>query len=215
VLHLKEALASLIDVIQTYNGAVTAIATAVIAFFTVVLAWVTNRQARLTKQSVRISELALTELERPVLHVVEPTLSLDDSDAEEGMRVNYKISNFGRTPATLHEISVRLAVLSALPKPPEYGGILKNVIIVPQGQTIPMLSRGLSAGSRAEYRNKPGDGGVDAFFFGYMKYTDIFGNRHFAGFALKHDAIEKIWLVTGGPDYNFHRLDQGSRRTWR
>ncbi|HEV7983972.1 MAG TPA: hypothetical protein VGP86_13850 [Xanthobacteraceae bacterium] len=71
-----------------------------------------------------------------------------------------------------------------------------------------MLPRGISDGSISAYLEKPGDGGVDVFFFGRMKYADIFGSRHTTGFGLKFDSIEKIWLVTGGGTYNYDRTER-------
>lgn len=58
-----------IDFLQTYNGAVTAVATVFIAVFTVVLSIVSRRQAVLTRDSVRIAERALTTAERAFVFV--------------------------------------------------------------------------------------------------------------------------------------------------
>jgi hypothetical protein len=63
---------TVVDFLQTYDGAVTAVATVIIAAFTIVLVVVTNRQARLTKESVEIANRALTELEAPVAPNMRP-----------------------------------------------------------------------------------------------------------------------------------------------
>ena len=46
---------AIIDFLQTYNGAVTAVASVLIGLFTGVLARVTGRQARLTRESIDLA----------------------------------------------------------------------------------------------------------------------------------------------------------------
>jgi hypothetical protein len=66
---------SLFDLLENYNGAITALATIAISLFTLVLVIVTRRQAILTKEAVRISERALISTERAFVF-------LDDFDPE-------------------------------------------------------------------------------------------------------------------------------------
>jgi hypothetical protein len=63
------------DLLENYNGAITALATFAISIFTLVLVIVTRRQAILTKEAVRISERALISTERAFVF-------LDDFDPE-------------------------------------------------------------------------------------------------------------------------------------
>jgi hypothetical protein len=62
-----------IDFLQSYGAAVTAIATVFIAIFTIVLAIVTNRQARLTRKSIDLARDEFLASHRPkiIVHSIE------------------------------------------------------------------------------------------------------------------------------------------------
>ncbi|HUZ62165.1 MAG TPA: hypothetical protein VMU82_00470 [Acetobacteraceae bacterium] len=98
---------------QTYNGAVTAVATVFIGVFTCVLARVTRRQGKLTEGAVKaasrsadIAEKALTDLERPYLYIL-----CDGTFAYEGesLYVGYDVVNHGKSAAIVEDVVDNLA----------------------------------------------------------------------------------------------------------
>lgn len=70
---MLDFLRCIIIFLETYNGAVTAIATVAISVFTLVLVVVTRRQAVLTKKSVEVSREALISTERAFVFLNELT----------------------------------------------------------------------------------------------------------------------------------------------
>jgi hypothetical protein len=191
-----------IDFLQTYNGAVTAFATIWIAVFTIVLAIVSARQARLTKRTADIAERALVDLERPILQIVEPFQAIphplmEDADA---ISTHYKIANFGRTPATLHEISIQFGPWSDPPPPPVYEIKFPTAVVISQGQTIPGKTQKLPPRFIADKQH--------SLVFGYLRYSDIFGFSHIAGFGLRWDRDLKSWVISGGVTYNYQRVER-------
>jgi hypothetical protein len=163
---------------------------------------VTNRQAKLTRRTADIAERALIDLERPILQIIEPFPAVLKplSDEELGMAAHYKIANFGRTPATLHEISLQFGTWNERPEAPEYRTKVSLLTVIAQGETIKMEPHDLP------YELEPGEG--RSFVFGYLKYADIFGYEHTTGFGLRRHAGSRIWVVSGGPEYNYHRIDR-------
>ncbi len=72
--------------LETYNGAITALATVAIGAFTFVLVIVTRRQAILSKQSVAISERALTEIERAFVFIDGFETEITTGEDVKGMK---------------------------------------------------------------------------------------------------------------------------------
>lgn len=71
---------AIIDFLQTYNGAVTAVASVLIGLFTGVLARVTGRQARLTRESIDLARKEFISTRRP--HVIVRFIQGPFEDAE-------------------------------------------------------------------------------------------------------------------------------------
>lgn len=102
----------IISFLQTYNGAVTAIATAIIAAFTIVLTFVTNRQAKLTKDAIELSRRELISNYRPRLRVRNvmatphnPSMvyRIGIFQADQLVRGQLYVVNFGGSVATITE----------------------------------------------------------------------------------------------------------------
>jgi hypothetical protein len=196
-----------IDFLQSYNGAVTALATVAIGIFTLCLVAVTNRQARLTKRTADIAERALVDLERPILQIIEPFQSMGHmlSDEPDAISTHYKIANFGRTPATLREISIQFGEWNELLPAPAYEVKIPTAIIIPQGQTIPGKTKTkLPIRFYADKKH--------SFVFGYFRYSDIFGFSHVTGFGLRWDSELRVWAIGGGPAYNYQRVERDAER---
>lgn len=194
-----------------FNAAtITALATAAIAYFTLTLKRSTDklwdaseRQARLTKRTADIAERALVDLERPILQIIEPFQSMAHmlSDEPDAINTHYKIANFGRTPATLHEISIQFGEwIEPLPAP-VYEVKIPTATVIPQGQTIPGKTQ--TKLPIRFYADK-----THSFVFGYFRYSDIFGFLHIAGFGLRWDRDLKSWAISGGAAYNYQRIER-------
>src|SRR6185437_15221 len=84
-----------IDLLQTYNGAVSAFATVWIAIFTIVLAKVGARQAKLTRHAIDLANKEFISTHRPRIILRDVHL--------EGHTVFYILANVGDTKATIVE----------------------------------------------------------------------------------------------------------------
>ena len=102
---MKLWLSTCMDFIQTYNSAITALATAFIAIFTIVLAFVTNSQAQITQAAVQLSRDEFNAAHRPKLRA--RLVRLDSIDSAD-VKAHYTIVNVGETAATMtvHEITI-------------------------------------------------------------------------------------------------------------
>ena len=123
-----------IDFLQTYNGAVGAVATVFIAIFTIVLAVISRRQAILTRQSVRIAERALTELERPYLFILDYNWLLTEkakaNDTKYGW--SYFVMNGGKLPAVITGVKYGVKFGQSIPfmdDAPHVHGLLTAPVI--------------------------------------------------------------------------------------
>jgi hypothetical protein len=104
---VKDLLWQTIDVLQTYNGAVTAFATGMIAVFTIVLAVVTGKQASLTRQSIDLARSEFIASHRPRLIVRFLQGPFYDDEGVEFVWITF--ANIGDTPAIIHEVGLDLA----------------------------------------------------------------------------------------------------------
>jgi hypothetical protein len=102
----REVLGTILDFLETYDGAVTAVATVVIATFTVVLALVTRRQARLTRESIELARAEFISTHRPKLVVRE--LAMLEPEAGGTVKVRYVIANIGVGKARIAESWIEL-----------------------------------------------------------------------------------------------------------
>jgi hypothetical protein len=144
----------------------------------------TRKAAKAAEKAAEVAEKALVDLERPILQIIDPFVGIDAplSETNHGISAHYSIENFGRTPATLHEISLQFGTIVEPLNPPNYTVKIPIMTFIAQGKRV-----------RMEAHPLPESG---SFVFGYLKYTDIFGFVHVAGFGLKRQ--NKIWIVTGG-----------------
>jgi hypothetical protein len=100
--------AAVLQFLEKYNGAVTAVATGVVAIFTIVLARVTGRQARLTRESIDLArqEFIATHRPRVVVRYIQGPFRDDD-----GHRfVWITIVNTGANDAIIEQVGADLAL---------------------------------------------------------------------------------------------------------
>jgi hypothetical protein len=105
--------------LQTYNGAVTAVATVFIGIFTWVLACVTGRQARLTRESIDLARQEFIASHRPLLAIRFVTHTVDDNDR---VGINFGVVNVGSSNANVVGSSVNAEFLpeTEWPNPHDY-----------------------------------------------------------------------------------------------
>jgi hypothetical protein len=205
--------AVLLEFIEKYNGAFTALATIAVAWFT----W-TLRQS--TDKLWRISERALTELEAPVISIkiVNTGFSLDLLKTSfTGGTLKYAFVNYGRTAATLFEIVDDIRIIkTGEGYPPhiksERGPPLPyGVFIPPNGETEPFnfnawaTMLGLASEPNALRAAVP-------FFLGTARYGDIFGNIYTMGFCFMFDDVGNRFIEAGGPDHRYCHKERGAYR---
>jgi len=154
----------------------------------------TRKAAKAAERAAVVAERALVDLEGPILQVVDPFPSIDNplSDEDCGMSAHYSIENFGRTPATLHEVSLQFWSLTEPLNRPVYSTIIPMMTVIPQGRRIKMDSHPIHM--------------QGMLAFGYLDYTDIFGSQHRTGFGLTRK--DRVWVVVGGATYNYHRIER-------
>ncbi len=153
----------IIDSLQRYNGAVTAVATVFIFIFTATI-WCTARsQLKHTRQ-----------IERAYLSAMGP------SAAKDGIPQFYRleVSNNGKTPATLLQIAVEIQSLGKIQQGPKY--------LVPGYKRTP-YRRVFYPGERdTKLSGHSVPPGIDEpFVYGRLWYSDIWGEKHIHSFLLK------------------------------
>ena len=47
--------------------------------------------------------------------------------------------------------------------------------------------------------------GVDIFLIGFIRYLDIFGNKHITGYCARFDKDANRFALQGGEQYNYTR----------
>jgi hypothetical protein len=98
---------AVVDFLQAYNGAVTAIATVFIGIFTLVLARVTGHQARLTRDSIALSRQDFVATHRP--RVIVRFVGAIDYDDQPREFVPLHVVNIGINDAIILEFGGDLA----------------------------------------------------------------------------------------------------------
>jgi hypothetical protein len=93
-----------IDFLQAYNGAVTAVATVCIGVFTYVLARITHRQAKLTRESIDLARDEFVSTHRPKIVVRYFTPKSNEPRHETSMVV-CRFVNAGVTRATVQHVN--------------------------------------------------------------------------------------------------------------
>lgn len=189
--------------LDQHNGAVTAVATIFIAIFTVVLAVVTRRQAVITKDLVattRNSAEALPTLERAYLFIeMAPynTEILDRLRSDKQPRIDYIVKNYGKTPAVINEIFTRVISWHDLPEV-RYEGLpdVFRDAVVAAGEVYPpdakrgyWLTQCLDHTLNASEIKDLKEGKSYLWFYGRVKYRDIFSRQRETGFLWRYYVI--------------------------
>ncbi len=211
-----------VDLLEKYNGAVTAAATVIIAAYTIVLARVTSRQAKLTKlaadaaekaaNAAKVSAEALPNVERAYLFLDDELVSVLDWPATTTERrrstIRPILKNYGRTPAILREIRWDVLVLDALPGKREVDDL--------RGGPVPVSSLVIGSGARSEplevqFFIEGSDvdqielgRGRFMYFVGRVRYDDVFHMTHETGFCIQYRRSSGTFDAAVSDKLNYH-----------
>jgi hypothetical protein len=186
-----------------------------------------QKAADAAQKAADVSEAALIVAERPYLIPLEPKLKIyrygppgnPPSEPPEWVGVlEYGSKNDGRSVAFLKEVTAELLFSESLPERPNFtvGGVRIILghypIAVDRPYVCPVYgTRDKIDGSTfARIR----DDRLNRFFFGYVRYTDIFGYLHTEGFCFRFTKvgdganIQSECTIVGGNTYNFTRREK-------
>jgi hypothetical protein len=202
VSSVTSALWAIVDFLQTYNGAVTAIATVIIAAFTVILGLFTVSLANATRKAAEAADLSA----RTGAGVELPWLIVDQIHAQPFYNdiiatltsndVWLAFQNLGRSDAVIVAECFVHHVGDALTSHPHY----------PPG-AIRSKSFGESVGHRLKYETSFGlalprkqaatiaSGETILWLYGYLEYLDFLGHTYRSGFS----AALKPVVIDGNP----------------
>jgi hypothetical protein len=167
-----------------YNNVTMTVLTLVMAVFTGLLWGISKRQTAMIhtieRAYVTMSHHApgadfgygftLTSTEKPAPH--------------REVTIRASVRNYGNTPATVTDVSLRHYVGADLPDVPEYlAGPLECAFLVKDNsftvtREFSILEDRMTAMAKGE---------VQLWFYGYVDYIDQFGQRHRAGYARVYD----------------------------
>jgi hypothetical protein len=197
-----------IDFLQAYNGAVTAVATVAIGAFTWVLARVTGRQVRLGREEFIASHRPKFEIREPYLATIQcPT----DSTERIAHQVRVILANSGDGPGTVVEgfalvmeiphgswkhLAVEKGVNNFGPISLAAGAHEDKAIDLPAD-----VSRMIVGNFTRHERNEPMVPRI--FLRGHVGYVDKAGTRRRTAFCRPLDYGTKMFVRTANPDYDY------------
>jgi hypothetical protein len=187
----------------------------------------TDASAKAAQKAADVSEAALIVAERPYLVPREPKLKMyrfghpgmPPSEPPEWVGVlEYGFGNMGRSVAFLKEVTAELIFVKELPAKPQFSddGVRCLVGHYPIGVEKPYscpnygIKDKINASTFALIRAYD----LKGFFFGYVRYTDIFGYLHTEGFCFRFTRIgdgagvESVCAIVAGDSYNYTRREK-------
>ena len=189
---------SVFDLLENYNGAITALATITISIFTLVLVIVTRRQAILTKEAVRISERALISTERAFVFLedFDPEIVYGRRGTQSGASNNLTVSQLAIRPRWRNGGNTPTKDMTVIVNWTPWPGGLPGQFNYAYGENVvptPMFL-GPKATEWSEPIRIPAQvataalhGGESIFIWGRVEYRDIFDKTrlHFTEWCYK------------------------------
>jgi hypothetical protein len=191
---------------------------------------VAQKAADAAQKAADVSEAALIVAERPYLISAEPKLKIyrfgqpgmpPSEPPEWDARLEYSFQNIGRSVGFLKEVTAELLFAEELPLQPKFSAVgVAGVRIVlghyPIGleKTYACPTYGIKEHINAPMFANIKGGKLKQFFFGYARYTDIFGYLHTDGFCFLFTKIgdganvQSECAAAGGNNYNFSRREK-------
>jgi hypothetical protein len=198
---------------------------------------IASDNAAAAQKSADVAEAALTIAERPWLVPKEPKMKVWRygqpgmpatmwNPAEYVGTIEYGIFNMGRTVAFLKEVTVCLIFAESLPDVPDYRAGFEGqnnsdtrtlIGHFPIGHNTPYDCPPFAIGAKKKINAATFDrlsgGELKAFFFGYIRYTDVFEYLHTEGFCFRYVQIgieqtESTCAIVAGKNYNYRRREK-------
>lgn len=202
--YVQEFLGSALSVLAhpSITDWILATSAAVYSFFAI-------RQWRAIRDQATITRV-LVGLERPfvVLSETEPGFYPPPSVA----RVDYTITNTGRTTAVITEVSAEIHLGETLPTVPVYDPEkrLAGPAVLLAGKDTPEFHCEFRQLTEDEWKRlNESDNPFTAYFWGYIKYADVLGNPYIHGFCreyFRQARSARFFLhISGGEAYNYNR----------
>jgi len=208
-LEIDERLASLTGDLALYTKLLF-IATAVLALITLGLVRASFLQVRDAKRSVAAAETAAKAAQAAAEHIprverayifIDPRMDAGDY----GSRVRYSVFNHGKTPAVILGVGVWLQFKATPPDNSQHFPIkpLLDQYVFPPSPLDPW--------NDDEHIDYSEDRSLQAafikgetflWFWGSIRYGDVFGNEHFTHFRWKFDYPSQRWAADGEPPHN-------------
>jgi hypothetical protein len=163
-----------------------------------------NKSANAAKNSAD----ALIVIERAYVFVGPIRLDFNrtNGDIQPGItRAWYSFVNFGKTPAVVKEVYRDMCVESAMPPifiHDEANSSYGEFILKYEGVSsefpyqIPLSGEHCKAIANAT---------KSVFFFGFIRYEDVFSEEWIRGFCFRYDFAVQGFVTYGGKAYNYHR----------
>jgi hypothetical protein len=151
---------------------------------------------------------AAVAVELPRLFISATNMHFDVEIADGKTIVcDYRIQNYGRTPALLESYDVNLRCYSVLPAVPDYKMAWPARRIL-----YPREEMGEGGDLRVRLLSIDRDGmptlgaGTELYLFGCFHYRDVFGASVVTGFCYRSEALNGYLVRSGGEAYNYdHR----------
>jgi hypothetical protein len=203
-----------------YREDISAFSALTIAIFTIVLVVFNGRLAtstRIAADAAKKAADALPALERAHIFV-EPTIAMRESFYDHDIRdkpdtevlwhsgastAEYRIVNYGKTPAILKSLDVRITHHKGAP---DNRAHLRSRFL--GGEKLINSGDGDSDEISIDYQWTVADsklfisGKTWVWFYGSIRYDDIFGVEHFTYFRWRYGGTMRVQLTHGGVDYN-------------
>jgi hypothetical protein len=175
--------------------------------------------AKAARGAADVARESLTKLEQPFvgIEIVSVGLSVKDPKSDPHVKLDddlkFRFANYGRTPATITELFDEFHVCEPnevrAPINPEGGGIeFPFGVIVGANRRSPPTRRSQSEGIDQNIWTTFSVGDGELFLIGFVRFRDIFDQRHITGFCLRFDKRGGQFLFDGDERYNYTHREQ-------
>lgn len=177
-----------------------------------------KRQSRDMQASIAIAERSLSELEAPFISIKIVDTGITRSYRDVGhdfTTLSFSVANYGRTPARLVELTDYLALRGAndgLPPEVNPQAATRNtmpygVISPPNAESQPFTQNLFAFMMNALAADPLPLKTQNLFFYGFVRYSTIFGDVFRLGFCFMFDRYSERWLLQGGETHNYCRKE--------
>lgn len=180
--------------------------------------WMANNR------SAKIAARALTELEAPFIVVKITANGINWGPARNITtdQLKFLFANYGRTPAHILEFTARIVPMDVAGGTPPISDPTKErgspmpygVIAAPNEPTqeFDTTATGFDFFEGSERGGLLAPVTKQAYFRGFVRYSDIFQNHHILGFCFVFDINGNRWVLRGGKDHNYCKKDTVAER---